>query len=313
MKRILVIVAAVMVLGSGTALAQTAEDPSQSEPPPGAVCDQGPSGNRCIATGSGGDDVSADDGVDGESVFGPVWGPGQVLDGVCEGDPPRPRVLQWLVWGEGPDAGEIVHAGDVGEIVGRVDQEPLTPDDAVISADGNVYRTVCVDVSVTVDVWEEVERRRSSPGFDKDPVVWGLTGLETWVWYGADPQVAPFGVTWADPETGATIELEAWAWISQLRWDFGDGGIATTTAATFEQAPAAAGSHEDPAGTHMYETTSTRAGFPDGYPVSTEATWVGEWRWNTTDGWSAPVPMATTVTDRFDTLYQVVQIRSVLQ
>jgi len=305
-------VALIVLLSTSNALAQSAPEPPGSEPPVGADCDQDASEDRCdvVRDPDQGTPTVTDE---GPSVYTQVWGTGYVLDGECEGDPPRPRVMQWLEWGYGPEGETRVHGDDLGEIIGRPDQAPLTPEDAVIGPDGFVYRIVCVDVSITVDVWEEVERRRSEPGFDKDPMIQGLTGLDTWVWYQADPQVQPFGLDWVDPETGVTVQLEAWAWITDFTWTFGDGGTATTNAPLYERAPDAAGSHDTPAGVHVYETTSSQAGFPDGYPVSTEVTWVGEWRWRTGDDWSTPIPMATTITTAFNTTYPVIQIRSVLE
>jgi len=101
MKRsVATLVLVFLVLDWAAAAAQESpEVPSGgSTPPPGAVCDVS-NDVFCRGGGSGGDDVSADDRGDEELVRAQVWGEAEILDGVCEGDPPRPRVLQWLVWG----------------------------------------------------------------------------------------------------------------------------------------------------------------------------------------------------------------------
>ncbi len=306
MRRWLRVAATLAILG-----ALTTNAAAQEPPPSNSICDLYPEREECVAEDSGDGDSDVDDAATND--YTKDWGPGTVLNDPCETDPPVPKVFQFLVWTQGPLAGQTVYTGDVGALIGIGDHIPFAPPDAFVGADGFSYRTVCVDMSITVDVAEEVERRRSDPGFDKDPAVQGLTGLDTWVWYQADPQVRPFGLEWIDPATGVTVQLEAWAWITDFTWTFGDGGTATTHAALYEHAPDAAGSHDTPAGTHVYETTSSQAGFPDGYPVSTQVTWIGEWRWRTGDAWSIPIPMATTITARFDTIYPVIQIRSVLE
>lgn len=242
-----------------------------------------------------------------------AWGAYDPLDSVCEGDPPRPQYLQLLVWVTGSRAGQLVHQSDLGGMAPG-DAVPGGPAGAVFAADGYVYQWVCASIDAADDVWEEAVRQMQPVALHKNPDTGGITGLETWVWYDGDPTVDPFQLAWTDPATGVVWTLEAWAWISAYEWSFGDDSSITSAAPAFADALAAAGSESDPAGTHVYRSTSTEAGHEDGYPFTFDATWVGEWRWSADAGatWSVTVPMTGTFTDTVTIDYQVVQVRSML-
>jgi hypothetical protein len=184
----------------------------------------------------------------------------------------------------------------------------------MFAADGYVYQWVCASVDAATDVWEETLRRMQPVTLHKNPDTGGLTGLETWVWYDGDPTVDPFQLAWTDPATGVPWTLEAWAWITTFEWDFGDENTVLAEAAVYEEARSAAGTEDDPAGTHTYRSTSVDAGHEGGYPFTFDATWIGEWRWSSDGGvsWSATVPMVGTFTDTASLAYEVVQVRSVL-
>ncbi len=275
-------------------------------------CDLIPGAETCQGGGQGGGSGGAEDPDAGLGEFG--WGPVEPLLTVCGTDPLRPQYLQRLVWSTGPLAGTYVTADDFAGSWGPGDAVPGGPAGAVFAADGFVYRWICTDPGIAADVWAETTERMSPVGVVKNPDVSGLTGLETWVWLGTDPTVAPFRLAWTDPATGFGWVLEAWAWTATLSWSFGDGTAATLAAAGLDDARAVAGSESDPAATHTYRTSSAGAGLADGYPLTVTAVWVGEYRWSADGGttWSLPVPMSGSFTDTATITYPVLQVRSAL-
>lgn len=242
-----------------------------------------------------------------------VWGISDPLESSCPGDPPRPQYLQLLVWNSGPLTGLLVEQSQFSGL-GPGDAVPGGPAGAVFAADGYVYQWVCASIDAALEVWAEALRRMEPVALHKSPDTGGITGLETWVWYDGDPTVDPFQLAWTDPATGVTWTLEAWAWIATFAWDFGDDATVLASAAAFDDALVAAGSVDDPAGTHTYRSTSDEAGHEAGYPFGFDATWIGEWRWSSDGGasWSAVVPMVGTFTDTATVGYDVVQVRSLL-
>ncbi len=275
--------------------------------PPG-ICELLPGAETCNGGGSeqrGGKE--ADPGT-----F--AWGAVEPLTRPCRTEPARPQYLQRLVWASGPSAGTYVTADDFGGGYGSGSRVPNGPAEVVFAADGYAYRWVCSSRDIDADVWAEATERMDDAAVTKNPVVSGLTGLETWAWFDGDPTVQPFQVTWTDPATGFTWTLEAWAWMRDMTWSFGDGEVHVESARGLDEALAVAGTVDNPAAVHTYRATSADAGFDDGYPFEFSATWVGQYRWSADGGgtWSAPVPMTGSYTDTAAIAYQVMQIRSAL-
>lgn len=275
--------------------------------PPPAVCDVQPWLVVCDGHG----DPAPGPGAEGQPRMD--WDAAEALSSVCDTAPPRPRFLQRLVWQTGPLGGEWVH---VSHFPGRASGDPVPggPPDAVFAADGFVYRFECVSASFGADVWAEARRRMDPVFAEHDPFVRGLTGLETRVWYSGDAVVEPFRMVWSDPGSGITWTVEAWAWIRDFRWDFGDGTARSRAATSVDRVGAAQGSSAAPAATHVYQATSRSTGFEDGFPFVFSATWTGEYMWSSDSGatWSAAVPMANTFTDLASTSFEVVEIRSAI-
>lgn len=64
-----------------------------------------------------------------------------------------------------------------------------------------------------------------APAIHLSPPANGLVGVETWLWWGVDPTIAPLSV--AAGEWSASIQVHA----PQLRWDLGNGDVVTSAAA----------------------------------------------------------------------------------
>ncbi len=275
--------------------------------PPG-FCDLFPRHERCQGGGPGG-------GGGGSGTPTPMWwGAAEPVPSACADGSPRPAYLQRLVWTSGPLEGSYVHQTHFTPTPGPGDPVPGGPPGAVFSADGYVYRIVCAAASITDDVWVEARRRMAPVQLERDPVVRGLSGLDTWVWYSGQVQVDSFRLPWVDPATGVGWVLEARAWIARFAWDFGDGTVVDLHAPRFDDAVGVAGSETDPAAGHVYEVSSGGFGFSEGFPFVFFATWQGEYRWSSDGGntWSPYVPMANSFTDAAAIDYEVIQIRSVI-
>ena len=84
--------------------------------------------------------------------------------------------------------------------------------------------------------------------------------------------------------------------------------------ASYAEADGAGGTPEEPPVTHLYETTSADAGFSDGYPVSVDLLWVGEYRVGVTVAggtiWTDWALVASTLEEVFPAAYEVVEVRS---
>lgn len=154
-----------------------------------------------------------------------------------------------------------------------------------------------------VDVRDAVSRRLPTPVLAANPYPEGLTGLETYLWYADDgaSQLEPVdtgdGTTRPGLRVTATAgpyEITATAWITQFRWSTGDGATYTSTHA---------GSEDDPAASHMYETKGD-------YTVVTETVWVGRYTWNV--GVASGSGDLGSVTRRSSHHYPVVEARSAL-
>lgn len=283
--------------------------PSAAQEPPG-ICDLLPGAEIC---NGGGTDPGGGGGAE-EEPSSYAWGAVEPLLSSCADDPPRPQYLQRLVWGSGPNAGEYVTLGDFDLILGPRDPVPGGPPGAVFAADGFAYRWVCSSLDIAADIWAQAQRFMDPVTVDKNPSVSGLTGLETWAWYDGDPTVQPFQLVWTDPSTGFSWTLEAWAWMGNMTWEFGDGDVHVESAGDLAEAASVSGTEYQPAATHTYRTTSADAGYTGGYPFSFAATWVGEYRWSGDGGgsWSGTAPMSGSYTDSAAIAYEVLQVRSAL-
>lgn len=140
----------------------------------------------------------------------------------------------------------------------------------------------------------------------------GLTGLETWLWYQNPTRVGPIGVTWTDPVTGITSAVEGRCWVGTLTWGVGEGRYAVS-AGSFGAGASIGGSEAQPVATHVYDTTSTAAGFGEGYPVSVTLLWVGETRIRPPGApWFTWTQIGNTLTNTATDLYKVVEVRASL-
>ena len=73
------------------------------------------------------------------------------------------------------------------------------------------------------------------------------------------------------------------------------------------------GATDTPAAVHLYNVTSTDAGYETGYPVSVELYWVGEYRISLFAGvWTDWARFGSTLTEVFPDTYEVVEVRSSL-
>jgi hypothetical protein len=66
-----------------------------------------------------------------------------------------------------------------------------------------------------------------------------------------------------------------------------------------------------PAARHVYNTTSTAAGYSTGYPVSLDLLWVGEYQVRVINGvWTGWIRFASTLSETVPDTYEVVEVRS---
>ncbi len=143
----------------------------------------------------------------------------------------------------------------------------------------------------------------------------GLTGLETWLWSSHPSQVGPITATWTEPITGLVFGIEGRGWTETLTWHTGDAEY-EAFAAAWDLALGMGGTPDLPAATHIYNTTSTAAGYPIGYPVALEQLWVGEYRMAVPSPgggvWTSWGRFTSTLTETVTDTYEVVEVRSKL-
>ncbi len=262
----------------------------------GGVCDLFPGSAGCEGGGSGGGGTGATTTTLARSYYWGAW----FNSGECsDGDP---RYLRYLLWSNG---GGYVLPPEL----------PNPPVGSILGTD-RVYQVTCPDVR-DFDVWEVLETEiEALPPllWEASPAGQGVTGLESWMWFSGETQVGPVTLSWTDPVTRITFNLEGRAWIGDIKWSTGDGDNPTTYALTYQSGAAIGGSEAHPAVTHLYEVSSADSGFEDGYPVALEVTWTGEWRWREAGGgWTPYRPMLNTASFSTNGTYEVVQIVSVLQ
>ena len=80
----------------------------------------------------------------------------------------------------------------------------------------------------------------------------------------------------------------------------------------WNDAPGMGGSHDTPAATHLYDTTSVDAGHLGGYPVSLDLLWVGEYQVGILGVWTGWARFSSTLSESFPDIYEVVEVRSKL-
>ncbi len=160
------------------------------------------------------------------------------------------------------------------------------------------------DVRTAIE--DEIRRRLPTPTVQLDPDHEGLTGLETYLWYGADdlgglqsidhdgdPATAPISGLEVTASAGP-YTITARAWIARFRWETGDGAVYTSTSP---------GTHTQPAAGHVYETKGN-------YRVVVEADWVGSYAWSVGPVGGSGTFDEVTISGQRD--YQVVEVRAVL-
>ncbi|MGH3449501.1 MAG: hypothetical protein ACRDQW_02015, partial [Haloechinothrix sp.] len=117
---------------------------------------------------------------------------------------------------------------------------------------------------------------------------------------------------WIEPITRLAFGVRGRGWTESVAWDTAEGTY-DVFAATWDEAPGMGGSPDAPAATHVYNTTSTAAGHPEGYPVSLDLLWVGEYQVSVIGGlWTDWTRFASTLAETFPDTYQVVEVRSKL-
>lgn len=143
----------------------------------------------------------------------------------------------------------------------------------------------------------------------------GLTGLETWLWSSHPSQIGPITATWTEPVTGLVFGIEGRGWTETLTWLTGEADY-EAFAETWDAALGMGGSPDLPAAIHIYNTTSTAAGYPIGYPVELEQLWVGEFRIAVPSPgggvWTTWGRFTSTLTETISDNYEVVEVRSEL-
>lgn len=187
--------------------------------------------------------------------------------------------------------------------------------------DGEVVETqsTCIDLDDSEDeIWDELASAivaLPDPSWEANPdgtLSRGLTGLETWLWYSNPSQVGPIEATWTDPVTGLVFGVAGRGWTESITWDTGEAPY-DVFAPAWDDAPAMGGTVDAPAATHLYNTASAAAGHPDGYPVSLELFWVGEYQVRVVTGvWTQWARFSSTLTENYPDTYEVVEVRSKL-
>lgn len=184
--------------------------------------------------------------------------------------------------------------------------------------DGEVVETqlTCIDLDDAQDeAWDALASAIAAipdPRWEANPdgiLSKGLTGLDTWLWYSNPTQVGPIDATWTEPITGLVFGVRGRGWAESITWDTGERTY-DVFAAFWDDAPGMGGSHDTPAATHLYNTTSADAGHLHGYPVSLDLLWVGEYQVGTLGVWTGWSRFSSTLPESFPDIYEVVEVRS---
>jgi hypothetical protein len=249
----------------------------------------------------------------GHGGIPPEWieyGKGWKIEKVTICPDGTPRVLRLLYWLDGELWNSEVRDIDFGGRFGPGDLVPYAPrrsdgTPAVFGSDGLVPDVAyCVQPIGDIDLTKEILERAPAGEPVTNPSVDGLTGLDTWLWYQGGTEIPAFTLTFTDPGSGITLEIEAWASIDTFTWDMGDGTVLTTSLpGSADDLPASA------AGIHRYEQKGD-------YTITFTVDWNGTYRWRQVPGgsWSAPIPFpGNPATISTSLPYHVSEVRSVLQ
>jgi len=218
----------------------------------------------------------------------------------------------WSIVGE-CGGGGVVGGGLVDISTGLM----LALRDRIVDGEVVESQTYCIDLEESENIiWEEIVaaiQALPDPRWESDPdsaVSAGLTGLETWLWYSNPSQVGPIEAVWMEPVTGIVFGIRGRGWTESITWTTGEGSY-QVFASVWDEAPGMGGSPESPAARHVYNTSSTAAGYNDGYPVSLDLFWVGEYQVMVVGGvWTNWVRFASTLTETVPDVYEVVEVRS---
>ena len=180
----------------------------------------------------------------------------------------------------------------------------------------------CIEIYPTEDDFAEVAEGVPSTQVNYNPLVVGLTGLDTWLWYEFDtPDTYSIGpLTVSINRYGRTWTLTAWAWVDSVHWDIDcevdcsfRGDLDAYDLSEFEYSfdfgdtpgeiaafyDGGADNEDDALATHLYE----EKGF---YTVSTATVWRGYY---TSNGVPTLYDPVIVVDER---PYEVQEIRGVL-
>lgn len=257
-------------------------------------CDLNPNLVFCDVGGGGGGGSTTSTTI-AEAYY--WWARGSA--GECDdGDP---RYIRYLHWADGSYV---------------LPMELTNPPNGSILGTDRIYQLTCASIPAP-EVWNVLETASEAlppPAWEASPPGQGVTGFESWMWFSGQTQLGPVVLSWTDPVTGISFDLQGRAWVGDITWTTGDGEDPTVYALSYVAGADVGGTSDDPATTHFYEVTSSDSGFDAGYPVQIEITWVGEWRWRESGGaWNPYQPMLNTATFTTNETYEVVQIVSVLQ
>ena len=251
-----------------------------------------------------------------DCYYDPVTGR-LVCDDGGGGGEPGPTTDYWTSWWLlGPCGGG---AGIGGVLIDITTGLILALRDHVVDGEVVESQTTCIDLDdAAIEIWDEVATAAADlpdPNWEANPdghVSKGLTGLDTWLWYSNPSQVGPINATWTHPLTGLVFGVRGRGWTESIAWDTGEESY-DVFAPTWEDAPDVGGAADTPAAVHLYNVTSTDAGYRSGYPVSVELYWVGEYRISLFAGvWTDWARFGSTLTEVFPSTYEVVEVRSSL-
>lgn len=209
--------------------------------------------------------------------------------------------------------GGVVGGGSIDISTGLV----LALRDHIVDGEVIETQTQCIDLNDAENtIWEAIAsavRALPDPRWESNPdtsVSTGLTGLETWLWYSNPSHVGPIDAIWVEPITGIELGVRGRGWTESVTWDTGEGSY-QVFAAVWDEAPGMGGSPESPAARHVYNTSSTAAGYDAGYPVSLDLLWVGEYQVTVVGGvWTAWTRFASTLNETVPDTYEVDEVRS---
>jgi hypothetical protein len=218
----------------------------------------------------------------------------------------------WQIVGE-CGGGGVVGGGLIDISTGLV----LALRDHIVDGEVIETQTQCIDLDDAENtIWDAIAsavRALPDPRWESNPdksLSAGLTGLETWLWYSNPSQVGPIEAIWVEPVTGIEFGVRGRGWTESVTWDTGEASY-QVFAAVWDEAPGMGGSPESPAAGHVYNTSSTAAGYDAGYPVSLDLLWVGEYQVTVVGGvWTNWTRFASTLSETVPDTYEVDEVRS---